>query len=182
MILESINKRIRNCKRCQLYTQGRAVPGEGPDDAEIMLVGQAPGKIESIRGKPFIGKAGRFLDELLEIADLKREKVFITSVLKHYPPKNRPPRKDEILACKPFLEQQIEIIKPKVIVLMGNVAIKSILDNQSLKVTEMHGKKREKSGRRYLLTFHPAAGMRFPKIKKLIKSDFKKLKNIKNKV
>jgi len=178
--LKKLHEEIRACKKCGLWkTRTNAVPGEGTADAKIMFIGLAPGRMENLTGRPFIGRAGKLLNELLAIAGLKRREVFITSVLKSMLPKNRPPKADEIEACLPYLKKQIEIIQPKIIVLLGDVAMRAVLGKKIGKITEIHGKIIERNGKIYFPTYHPAAGLRSAKIKrKQLESDFKKLKQI----
>ena len=115
--LEKLYEEIRNCHKCRLAeSRTNAVPGEGPEDAQIMFIGEAPGFHEDRQGRPFVGAAGRFLDQLLESIGIKREEVYICNVIKCRPPGNRDPLADEIKACAPYLDRQIEIIKPRLIV------------------------------------------------------------------
>lgn len=174
--LAKIAKEIARCKECIRGKHGLPVPGEGNPDAKIMLVGESPGAEESKTGRPFIGRAGKFLNKLLEMAKIDREKIFITSPIKYYPGR-RNIRNDEIEHGKTHLQKQIEVIKPRLIVLLGNVAIKATL-GKGYKLSEIHGKLIRRDNFFYFPTFHPAAAMRFPKIKKLAESDFKKLRNI----
>ena len=143
-----------------------------------MIVGMAPGVKEDELGKPFVGRAGNFLNELLKKAKLKRNKIFITSVLKclPQPPVNRKPKKEEIKSCSPWLEKQIEIINPKYFILLGEVAFSFFFPGE--KLSKFRGKWIKKEGKYYLSTYHPAAGLRFPKIKKILERDFKKLSKI----
>lgn len=176
MSLKILSEKIKKCKLCRLSaTRKNAVPGEGNENAEILLVGQAPGREEDNSGRPFVGRAGMFLDYLLEKNNISRKDVFITSAVKCFPPKNRKPKQDEIEACKNYLNEQIKLIKPKTIVLMGGTAVKAVLKTDR-KIDKLHGKTLTK-GIKYLCTYHPSAGMRFPKIRKKIEEDFKKLKN-----
>jgi len=123
MSLTKLHLKIRRCKECRLWKNSKnAVPGEGPKDAKIMLIGQGPGEKEDETGRPFVGRAGEYLDEVLEKNNIERKKIFITSIVKHKTPDNRKPKKDEIKACFSYLEQQIDEIKPDIVVLMGNVA------------------------------------------------------------
>lgn len=164
MILEKLESKIKKCKKCRLYKKStNAVCGEGPKTAKVMLIGQNPGQLEDLYGKPFIGKSGKFLDKTFKKFTLKREDFYITSVVKHKTPKNRAPKEDEIKACLPYLISQIKIIKPKIIVLMGNIAKKytPIFSNII-----------------YIQTYHPASAMRFPKTRKVFERDFKRLKKI----
>ena len=122
--LEKLHDTIRHCTLCPLHeTRTNAVPGEGPCDASVMLVGEAPGAKEDETGRPFVGRSGQLLVSLLEEIGLTREDVFITSILKSRPPKNRTPTQFEVNVCRPYLEKQIELIKPRFIVLLGGVAI-----------------------------------------------------------
>ena len=163
MALAEVNERINNCKKCCLWKDAKnAVPGEGPTNARVMLVGQNPGTEEDKTGKPFIGRAGKFLNKVLAEKDICREEVFITNIVKHLSPENRTPLPEEIAACAPYLEQQIKIVKPKIVVLMGKVAW------QTPRV----------KGIKYLETYHPSAAMRFTKIRKRFKEDFTALKKL----
>lgn len=174
--LLKIKKDIQSCKKCRLYKSAkRAVAGEGPVNAKLFFIGIAPGREEDKSGRPFVGRAGKFLDDLLKLANTDRKKVFITSVVKHFPPKNRKPKSDEINACLPFLQRQVGLIKPKLVVLLGEVPVKTLL-NENIK--NVCGKIIKKENRVYFVTYHPAAGMRFPKIRKIMKRDFRKLGSI----
>jgi DNA polymerase len=176
--LEKLNQEIKNCKKCPLWKlRKNAVPGEGPANAKIFICGQAPGVEEDKTGRPFTGKAGNFLNELLKIAGIEREKIFITSPLKclPQPPINRKPKKEEIEACLPYLKKQIEIINPKYFILLGEVAFSVFFPKEKLK--DFRGKWIEKNGKFYFPTYHPAAGLRFPKIRKILEEDLKKLRN-----
>lgn len=164
MSMQSLNHKIDKCHKCRLWKNSNfAVPGEGKKNAKVMLIGQNPGKEEDLSGKPFIGKAGKYLNKLLNKNKIKRKSLFITSIVKHKTPHNRIPKKDEIKACLPYLIVQINIIRPKIIVLMGNIAKK--YTPRANNIT-------------YIETYHPAAAMRFPKIAKKFEGDFKKLKKL----
>jgi len=163
--LERISRKIKNCKKCCLYrSANKAVPGEGPFNAKLMLIGVAPGRMENLTGRPFVGRAGQFLDHLLTKNKIDRKKIFITSIIKHFPPKNRAPKSNEIKACLPYTIEQIKAINPKLVVLLGNIAKTALTKNPVLK------------GRKVIVTYHPASGMRFPKSKAKMVRDFKKLK------
>ena len=172
MNLEVLDLEIRSCTLCDLF-QGRilAVPGEGPSHAEIMLVGEAPGNEEDRTGRPFIGRAGKVLDLALNRAGVSREEVYITSVLKCRPPKNRKPKVREVRSCLPYLWSQMELINSRLVCLMGNVAIQAVLDMHG--VTELHGKIFQN---RYLTTFHPAAVLRNRNLMGPFISDLSKLR------
>jgi len=172
--LTKLNQEIRNCKKCPLWkTRKNTVPGEGPANAKIIFVGQAPGSEEDKTGRPFVGRAGRFLNQLLRIANIKREKVFITSPIKCFPPKNRKPTEKEIETCLPYLKKQIEIINPQKFILLGEVAFSVFFPNK--KLGSFRGKLVKKDGREYFVTYHPAAGIRFQKFRKILEKDFKKI-------
>jgi len=163
MKLSEINSRIIRCRKCPLWKESRnAVPGEGPVKAKAILIGQNPGREEDATGRPFVGRSGKFLDAILKKNGVDRKKLFITSVVKHKTSKNRKPNSEEIKACMPWLTKQIAIIKPKVIVLMGNVA----------KQVE------RRKGITYIETCHPAAAMRFPKMRIKFERDIKKLRKL----
>ena len=161
MTLDKINKQIQKCRKCRLWKDAKnAVPGEGPPNAKVMLVGQNPGAEEDKTGKPFVGRAGKFLNKVLAENGFNREELFITNLVKHTSPKNRKPLPDEIEACAPYLEEQIKAIKPKLVVLMGTVAWQAP----------------RLEGIEYLETVHPSAAMRFTKMRKRFLEDFAALK------
>jgi uracil-DNA glycosylase len=170
---------IRRCTSCSLWKKRMlAVPGEGKSNAKIMFIGEVPGIEENRQGLPFVGKSGKFLDELLQLIKLKRENIFITNAIKCHPENNRVLTIKEIKTCKElWLNKQIEIINPKLIVLMGNVAVRSIFGKS--KVYELHGKLIKKDYLNYFITYHPAAGIRFSKIRTEMIKDFKKLNLLK---
>ncbi|MEM3030140.1 MAG: uracil-DNA glycosylase [Candidatus Micrarchaeia archaeon] len=171
--LEELARQIRACSLCRLSkSRKKAVPGEGPAGAKLFFVGQAPGRREDESGKPFVGMAGRFLDKLLVKAGIERSGVFITSAVKCFPPKNRKPRADELAACLSYLKAQIEAVNPRLIILLGEVAVADVLGK---KLGEVAGKVVEKEGRKFFATFHPAAGMRFPKIRRRMEENFRKI-------
>ena len=173
--LRLLHDDIRSCTKCPLHiTRTHAVPGEGPVDAKVMFVGEAPGAKEDELGRPFVGRSGVFLTELLQGIGLSRDEVFITSVLKSRPPKNRIPTSAEVKACIPYLHRQFKFISPQIIVLLGGVAVSTIIG--PLKLSEVHGRFYEGIGRKYFITYHPAAALRFPKIKEKMLEDFKTLR------
>ncbi len=181
--LQHIHHGIERCRKCRLYKNRRhAVPGEGDVSSRIMLIGEAPGEQEDINGRPFCGRAGKFLDEVLQIAGLSRRRLFITSCVKCRPPDNREPRDDEPATCiANWLKPQIELIQPAIVVLLGKVAVKN-LSGMKGSMKELHGKTIDKDGRCYFLTYHPAAGMRFPEIRETMKNDFDALVGLKQKI
>ncbi|MBN2228017.1 MAG: uracil-DNA glycosylase [Candidatus Thorarchaeota archaeon] len=175
--LLALHESIRNCTLCPLHkTRTQAVPGEGPVHARIMFIGEAPGVQEDATGRPFVGRSGELLTEMIESIGLTRERVFITSVLKSRPPNNRTPTQSEIEACRPYIDRQIELIDPRIVVLLGGVAISSIVG--PWKVSDSHGDYFEAKGRIFFMTYHPAAALRFPKAKALMKSDFEVLRSL----
>jgi len=179
-ILQDLHEQICVCTACRLR-RGRthAVPGEGDIGADIMLIGEAPGAREDLQGRPFVGPAGRFLDQLLADNRLERGRVFITSAVKCRPPDNRTPKDDELNTCRRlWLERQIELVDPDLIVLMGKTPLRQLFGEKNAKLSEIHGEIRRKDGRRYLLTYHPAAGMRFPVARRAMEEDFRGLSGV----
>jgi uracil-DNA glycosylase len=177
-VLERLHYGIRACTACRLHrTRTQAVPGAGDVSARIMLIGEAPGANEDREGTPFIGRAGRFLDELLTASGLDRSAIYITSAVKCRPPDNRTPKDDEMETCrKLWLERQIELVDPQFIVLLGKAPLRQLFGKRAeAKLSDIHGQVRIREGRRYLLTYHPAAGMRFPIARCAMQEDFRKL-------
>ncbi len=163
MALEKLNEQIKTCRKCRLWQGAKnGVPGEGPLQAKVMLVGQNPGAEEDKTGKPFVGRAGKFLNKVLAKNGVIREELFVTNLVKHVTPKNRKPLPDEIAACAPYLVAQVNAIKPKIVVLMGTVAW------QAPRV----------EGVTYVETYHPSAAMRFTKMRKKFEEDFRVLKEL----
>ena len=175
--LIELYKEIAICQRCEL-SQGRTktVPGEGPENAEIMFIGEAPGFHEDRQGRPFVGAAGKFLDELLASIGLTREDVYIGNVIKCRPPGNRDPLADEIAACEPFLDKQIELIQPKLIVTLGRFSMARYFPNA--KITRIHGQPKRIGNRIYYPMFHPAAALHQPKWRPIVKEDMLKIPQI----
>lgn len=172
--LETLCTEIANCGACSLAkTRVKVVPGEGPQDADIMFIGEAPGYHENQQGRPFIGPAGRFLDELLESIDLSRSKVFIGNVIKCRPPNNRDPLPDEINACAQWLDRQIEIIKPKIIVTLGRYSMAKFFPGET--IGKIHGSARKTKETIYFAMYHPAAALHQQSLKKTLLEDIKKL-------
>jgi uracil-DNA glycosylase len=172
--LEKIAVEVRGCPLCKLArTRKNAVPGEGQLSAKVMFIGEAPGRSEDEKGRPFVGAAGRILDDLLHKAGIERSQVFITNVVKCRPPSNRVPEDDEVSACRPYLERQIDLIRPKVICILGRTAYSSLLGGGS--ITADRGKIVEKAGQKYFLTIHPAAAIYRKSLVSVLESDLKKL-------
>ena len=174
--LTDLHNVIRKCTLCELHkTRTNAVPGEGSSIAKLFFVGEAPGAREDETGRPFVGRSGKLLTTMIEEIGLSREEVFISSILKCRPPNNRVPHQSERETCRPYIEKQIELINPRVIVLLGGTAIASMVG--PWKVTESHGTYFEAQGRTYFMTFHPAAALRSTGVKKLMREDFKTLRS-----
>lgn len=172
--LNRIAEEVRACRKCRLHKERtKAVPGEGSPNADIMLIGEGPGRNEDLAGRPFVGQAGKLLDELLATIELAREEVFIANVVKCRPPNNRAPRKDEIRACWPYLQRQIEVIQPKVIGTMGNHSTEMLLGETGM--GRLHGKRYEYEERVLIPLYHPAAGLYNPNLKSEMKKDMKRL-------
>ncbi|MGC8817063.1 MAG: uracil-DNA glycosylase family protein [Candidatus Hadarchaeum sp.] len=180
---EDLERRIKTCTLCRLHRlRKNAVPGEGPHDARVMLLGEAPGRNEDLRGVPFCGAAGKFLDELLGIAGLRREEVYITNTVKCRPPQNRAPLDDEIKICTgKYLKKQVKLIKPELIVALGRIAAKALLGKE-IPITAYHGKmvKARFAGLTLsiFLTYHPAAALYGAKTRLKLKEDFAKLAEV----
>ncbi len=172
--LEKIASEIATCTKCPLHlSREKAVPGEGPPDAEIMFIGEGPGFHENQSGRPFVGAAGKFLDELLASIGLRREDVFITNVVKCRPPGNRDPQPDEIAACREYLDRQIAVIDPKVIVTLGRFSMARWFP--SARISRIHGQPR-RAGRRLIVPmYHPAAALHQPKLRQTVLDDFRRL-------
>jgi DNA polymerase len=170
---------VSGCTRCPLHTtRTRVVFGAGNADADLVFVGEAPGAEEDRQGLPFVGRAGQLLNKLLEEIGMKREEVFICNILKSRPPGNRDPQPEEIEACWPYLEQQIELIEPRVIATLGNFATKRITGSQT-GITRCCGipQEHELGGRRVFVypLFHPAAALRTPSVLERLREDFSRL-------
>jgi len=154
--LREISRRILSCKGCDLYkTKTNYVPGEGSASPEIMFIGEGPGETEDKFGRPFIGKAGQLLEKIIKKMGYSRDTVFIGNIVKCRPPNNRDPQKDEVEACIPFLKDQIRVLKPKVIVCLGRVALNNLL-NANHSITKVRGKLFEYMGIPVIPTYHPA--------------------------
>jgi len=174
--LRTIANEVSGCAKCQLsLARKMAVPGEGPPDAEILCIGEGPGFYENEQGRPFVGAAGKFLDELLQNAGLKREQVFVTNVVKCRPPGNRDPLPEELSACNLYLQRQIEIISPCVIVTLGRFSMANFIPN--VRISDVHGQARWIGGRLIVPMFHPAAALHQPSLKRTVIDDFSRLPN-----
>ena len=169
---ESLKNQCLSCTNCPLCTgRHNVVFGVGNENAKIMFVGEGPGEQEDLKGEPFVGRAGKLLDDMLAMIDLDRSKIYIANTVKCRPPKNRDPEESEVAACRDWLNQQIEIIDPKIIVCLGRVSAIRFID-PNFKVTKEHGQFIEKDGRLVMGTFHPAAILRNPNQKPAAMEDF----------
>ena len=175
--LKQVATEVRACKLCAL-APGRknAVPGEGPANAEIMLIGEGPGFHEDQQGRPFVGPSGQFLTELLASAGFQRSEVFIANVVKCRPPGNRDPLPDEIAACRGYLDRQIALINPKVIITLGRFSMARWFPNE--RISSIHGRAKRIEGRTIVAMFHPAAALHQPALREAIEEDFRRLKDI----
>ena len=175
--LTDLAAEVSVCTKCILSkSRVKAVPGDGPENAAIMFVGEGPGFHENQQGRPFVGPAGQFLEELLESIGMQRDQVFITNVVKCRPPGNRDPLPEEIEACRPYLDRQIALIKPKVIVTLGRFSMARAFPNA--KISQIHGQPRKVEGIVYVPMYHPAAALHQPSLRKTVEEDFKKLPQI----
>jgi uracil-DNA glycosylase len=162
------------CKRCDLYKFAtRAVPGEGPENSEIMFIGEGPGYNEDQQGRPFVGAAGKFLDQLFASIGIKREQVYITNVVKHRPPNNREPLPAEISACSVWLNHQLELIHPKMIVTLGRHSMAKFFSNKS--ISKIHGTAEVRDGIIYFAMYHPAAALHQQNLRYEIEQDMLKI-------
>jgi uracil-DNA glycosylase len=178
--LDEITLEIEKCKVCQKASSGKAVPGEGNSDADIVFIGEAPGKTEALTGRPFVGRSGKLLRGLITDIGLKEEDVFITSPVKYLPDRGTPDSK-QIAHGREHLMQQLGIIKPKFVILLGRVAAEGVLEKKVFVAKERGHVIEERDGIRYFLTYHPAAALRFPnKFKQALKEDFLKVKKLLN--
>jgi uracil-DNA glycosylase len=172
--LTELYKDIAACSRCDLYKHAsRSVPGEGPEDADIMFIGEGPGWNEDQQGRPFVGAAGKFLDQLFDSIRMKREQVYITNVVKHRPPDNRDPLPTEIAACSIWLDRQIELIKPRMIITLGRHSMARFFPNKT--ISKIHGTAEKRAGIYYFAMYHPAAALHQQDLRYEIEQDMLKI-------
>ncbi|HNS03484.1 MAG TPA: uracil-DNA glycosylase [Anaerolineae bacterium] len=172
--LEQLAAQIRACQRCRLaQTRGQAVPGEGPANAPILLIGEGPGFHEDRQGRPFVGRSGDLLEKLLASIGLRRGDVFIANVVKCRPPENRDPLPDEIEACRPYLDRQTALIGPRLVLTLGRISLARYFPGQS--ITRIHGQIRWVDHVGYVPMFHPAAALRNPQWMAAMRADFAQL-------
>lgn len=180
--LDELNKQMSACSKCVLRSGcTQVVPGEGSAEAKIMFVGEGPGQKEDELGRPFVGAAGKFLDEMLGIINLKREEVYIANVVKCRPPGNRDPLPDEAAACWPWLLEQIKIIHPELIVTLGRHSMERFLPNQ--RISKIHGQAMRREipeiGRQvFYALYHPAAALYNGSMREILIKDFKKIPKV----
>ncbi|MGE5262881.1 MAG: uracil-DNA glycosylase family protein [Acidobacteriota bacterium] len=175
--LTDMYAQIRVCPKCDLsQSRTNAVPGEGPENAEVMFIGEAPGFHEDRQGRPFVGAAGQYLDELLGMMGMDRGKVYITNVVKCRPPQNRDPLPNEMEACRPYLDRQIQLIKPKVIITISRFAMVRWFPDK--KISEIHGKPKRFGDLVVVPMYHPAAALHQPSLKATLEADFKRVPQI----
>ena len=172
--LDRIAREISVCTKCALHeSRKKAVAGEGPADAEIMFIGEGPGFHENEQGRPFVGAAGKFLDQLLEQAGLTRADVFIANVVKCRPPANRDPQPEELQVCNQYLESQIAAVNPSIIVTLGRISMGKFIPG--VKITSVHGQMHTVEGKFVIPMYHPAAALHQPALRSSIVADFAKL-------
>jgi uracil-DNA glycosylase family 4 len=170
-VLKEIADEVASCKKCELFhSREKGVPGEGPSNAEIMFIGEGPGFHENMQGRPFVGSAGDLLVELLQEIGLNREDVFITNVVKCRPPGNRDPAPEELMACNPYLERQLQAINPKVIVTLGRFSMARFIPHA--KISEIHGNPIQVKGKLVVPFYHPAAALHRPSLRADVEKDF----------
>ena len=175
--LAQLCEEIQACQLC-ILSQGRtnAVPGEGPEDADIMFIGEGPGFHEDRQGRPFVGAAGNYLNELLEKIGMNRHDVYITNVVKCRPPGNRDPQAAEIEACRPYLDQQIGLIRPRLIVTLGRFSMQRYFPGAS--ISRIHGQPKRVGSVIYYPMFHPAAALHQPRWRSLLEEDILKIPDL----
>ncbi|MFH1855124.1 MAG: uracil-DNA glycosylase [bacterium] len=167
---------VKECRKCPLYKFAKnPVPGAGSANSEIMFIGEGPGEKEDELGLPFVGRAGKLLDEMLESIGLERKDVYIANVVKHRPPGNRDPKPEEVVACWPYLEEQIKIIKPKLIVCLGRHSLSRFLPDAG-PISSVHGRAFKKGTQAYMALYHPAVGLYNGGMRETLFKDFKKIK------
>jgi uracil-DNA glycosylase family 4 len=175
--LTEVYRQIASCQDCELAKhRNKVVPGEGPEDADLLFIGEAPGWNEDQQGRPFVGAAGGFLDQLLASIGLRREQVYIANVIKCRPPQNRDPLPDEIQACSKWLDHQVEIIQPRVIVTLGRYSLAKYLPGES--IGKIHGKPRKQNDIIYYPMYHPAAALHQGSLRKIIQEDMLRIPQI----
>ncbi len=175
--LEMLHAQIAQCRQCSLHGgRTKTVPGAGPMDAAIMFIGEAPGFHEDQQGIPFVGAAGQLLNELLDKAGIDRRSIFITNVIKCRPPGNRDPLPTEVAACHGYLDRQIALVNPQVIVTLGRYSMARAYPEE--KISVVHGCPRRVDGRVYFPMYHPSAALHQPSLRSTVDSDFVRLRDL----
>ena len=175
--LTELYQEIAACHDCELARhRTRVVPGEGPEDAELLFIGEAPGWNEDQQGRPFVGAAGSFLDQLLASIGLKREEVYIANVIKCRPPQNRDPLPDEIQSCRKWLDRQLEIIQPRMIITLGRYSLARYFPGES--ISRIHGKPRKENNVIYYPMYHPAAALHQGSLRQIVEADMLQIPRI----
>ena len=173
--LEKLKSECLNCRRCQLCeTRNNVVFGVGPENAEVLFIGEGPGEQEDLKGEPFVGRGGKLLDDMLELIDLDRTKIYIANMVKCRPPKNRDPLETEQMACAEWLRRQIDLLQPKLIVCLGRISAMKFI-KPDFRITKEHGQWFNVDGRRVMALYHPAALLRDPNKRPETFDDLKRL-------
>lgn len=179
--IDNLKKTVISCTVCELSkSRTNAVPGRGSITTEIVFIGEAPGRTEDVQGMPFVGMAGKIFSEALSYAGFAREDVYITNIVKCRPPDNRRPNKQEMNSCSNYLQKELEIIKPKIICILGNTAFGSLLNGNA--ITKNRGKIIKRNGQLYFVTIHPAAIIYNQDLRQVLKDDLRMLSDILDKM
>ena len=172
---EKLKSECLNCRRCPLCeTRNNVVFGGGPENAEVLFIGEGPGEQEDLKGEPFVGRGGKLLDDMLELIDLDRTKIYIANMVKCRPPKNRDPLETEQMACAEWLRRQIDLLQPKLIVCLGRISAMKFI-KPDFRITKEHGQWFNVDGRRVMALYHPAALLRDPNKRPETFDDLKRL-------
>jgi DNA polymerase len=178
LALQALYGDVAGCQKCPLrQTATQSVPGEGNPDSDVVFVGEGPGKDEDAQGRPFVGAAGKFLTQLIESIGYKREDVYIANVVKHRPPGNRDPLPDELEACTPWLDEQIKIIEPKLIVTLGRFSMAYFL-GEGMTISKIHGQPKRRNDQIVMPMYHPAAALYRGNLRPVLHADFAKIPKI----
>ena len=176
--LQVLDSDVAGCQKCPLrQTATQSVPGEGNPDSDVVFVGEGPGKDEDVQGRPFVGAAGKFLTQLIESIGYRREDVYIANVVKHRPPGNRDPLPGELEACTPWLDEQIKIIKPKLIVTLGRFSMAYFL-GEGMSISAIHGQPKRRDGQIIMPMYHPAAALYRGNLRPVLQADFAKIPKV----
>jgi uracil-DNA glycosylase family 4 len=176
--LSELCQQITTCQRCQVLAENRTrvVPGEGAENADIVFIGEAPGWHEDQQGRPFVGPAGMFLNQLINSIGLRREQVYITNVIKCRPPQNRDPLPTEIQNCRPWLDRQVELISPKMVITLGRYSMAMFFPGKS--ISKIHGTAHKQDNIIYYAMYHPAAALHQQSLRRVVEADMLKIPQI----